>query len=154
MISTAADLARFGQALFDGTLLSTASLTAMTEFQPVDIGGYDYSYGLGLMRLEINGVEYFAHSGGLFGEYAWFSYCPSTGVSLGIVYNYPQTASSGPSFPLAMIDALAALQPASAPVASLGRVPGSNVPRPERLMGTLQGQHLRGPETTPSFPCL
>ncbi len=74
IVSTAGDVARFGRALFDGSLLNANSLAAMRSFQPVDIGGPDYDYGLGLMRFDILGREHWAHSGGLFGEYGWFLY--------------------------------------------------------------------------------
>lgn len=109
MVSTAGDLARFGRALFDGSLLDAASLDAMRSFQSVDIGGSHFDYGLGLMRFDILGREHWAHSGGLFGEYGWFSYCPSTGVALGVTYNYPNVKATGPSLPGELLIALASL---------------------------------------------
>jgi D-alanyl-D-alanine carboxypeptidase len=114
LISTAADEARFGRALFDGTLLKATSLAAMSAFQPVDIGGPQYEYGLGLMRFDILGREHWAHSGGLFGEYGWFSYCPSTGVSLGVAYNYPVVKTTGASLPGELLIALSSLADADA----------------------------------------
>jgi D-alanyl-D-alanine carboxypeptidase len=106
VVATPADVARFGIALFEGGLLNEASLTAMRSFQPLDIVGYTYDYGLGLMRFNILGREHWAHSGGLFGEYAWLLYCPSTGVSLAVAYNYPQTKATGPSLPGELLIAL------------------------------------------------
>jgi CubicO group peptidase (beta-lactamase class C family) len=116
MVSTAGDVARFGRALFDGSLLSTTSLTAMRSFQSVDIGGADYDYGFGLMRFDILGREHWAHSGGLFGEYGWFSYCPSTGVSLGVAYNHPVVKATGASLPSELLIALSSLADAGAEV--------------------------------------
>lgn len=140
VISTAADLARFGEALFDGTLLNPASLDAMTQVQPVDIGETDYDYGLGLMRFVINGAVYYAHSGGLFGQYSWFSYCPATGASLGIVYNYPQV-ESGPSFPASLILALDDIAPAPGLPAPTRRSeatgPELRIPWPEHMLRPL-----------------
>ena len=98
-VSVPGDLARFGSALFEGGLLNGSSLAAMRTFQSLDIVGTRYDYGLGLMRLTILGREHWVHSGGLPGEYAWLSYCPSTGVSLAVAYNYPQTKATGPSLP-------------------------------------------------------
>lgn len=107
-ISTAADLVQFGLALFEGGLLNETSLEAMRGFQPVDIGGTRFDYGLGLMRLDILGAEHWAHSGGLFGEYGWFSYCPSTGVCLAVAYNHP-VVKAGPSLPGELLLALSGL---------------------------------------------
>jgi D-alanyl-D-alanine carboxypeptidase len=109
IVSTAGDIARFGRALFDGSLLHLTSLTAMRSFQPLDIGGAFYDYGLGLMRFDILGREHWAHSGGLFGEYGWFSYCPSTGVSLGVAYNHPIVKSTGASLPGELLIALSSI---------------------------------------------
>jgi D-alanyl-D-alanine carboxypeptidase len=108
VISTPGDVARFSKALLEGGLLSGASLAAMRSFQPMDAVGTSFDYGLGLMRLEILGREHWAHSGGLFGEYAWFFYCPSTGVSMAVAYNYPLT-NAGPNPPGELLIALANL---------------------------------------------
>lgn len=106
VISTPADLVAFSSALFGGHLLSQGSLDSMRNFQTVVIAGAPYDFGLGLMRLDVLGREHWAHSGGLFGEYAWFSYCPSTGVSLGLAHNYPVT-KAGSSLPAQLLIALA-----------------------------------------------
>jgi D-alanyl-D-alanine carboxypeptidase len=107
-ISTPSDLARFGIALFEGGLLTETSLTQMRTFQSIDIVGARYDYGLGLMRFNVLGREHWAHSGGLFGEYAWLSYCPSTGVSLAVAYNYPNV-KAGPNLPGELLIALSTL---------------------------------------------
>ena len=91
--------------LSDG-LLNQGSLTAMCTFQSIDIVGTRYDYGLGLMRFNILGSQYWAHSGGLFGEYAWYSYCPSNGVCLAVAYNYPNVVA-GPNLPSELLIALA-----------------------------------------------
>jgi D-alanyl-D-alanine carboxypeptidase len=108
VISTPSDVARFARALFEGGLLNAASLTEMCSFQPLDVGGTSVDYGLGLLRLTILEREYWAHSGGLFGEYAWFFYCPSTGVSMAVAYNYPLT-QLGPNPPGELLIALDSL---------------------------------------------
>jgi CubicO group peptidase (beta-lactamase class C family) len=108
VISTPSDLARFAVALFQDGLLNETSLTEMRSFQPLDIVGYSYDYGLGLMRFNILGREHWAHSGGLFGEYAWFFYCPSTKISLAVAYNYPPT-KTGPRLPDELLIVLSGL---------------------------------------------
>jgi D-alanyl-D-alanine carboxypeptidase len=105
-ISTAADMVRFGLALFGGAVLNQTSLTEMCTFQSIDIGGTPCDYGLGLMRFNILDSQYWAHSGGLFGEYAWYSYCPSNGVCLAVAYNYPNVVA-GPNLPGELLIALA-----------------------------------------------
>jgi CubicO group peptidase (beta-lactamase class C family) len=118
VISTAADLARFGTALFEGGLLSESSLAQMLSFQSLDVAGTRLDYGLGLMRYTILGREYWAHSGGLFGEYGWFSYCPSTGVSLGVAYNHPNV-KAGPNLPGEVLIALSELTDTAIPPAAV-----------------------------------
>ena len=108
VISTPSDVARFAKALFEGGLLNATSLAQMHSFQPLDVVGTSIDYGLGLMRLNILGREHWAHSGGLFGEYAWFFYCPSTGASLAVAYNYPLT-QPGPNPPGELLIALSNL---------------------------------------------
>lgn len=103
-ISTATDLVKFSAALFEGGLLNPASLNSMRQFQSVDAGVY-VDYGLGLMRYDILGRVHWCHSGGLFGEFAWMSYCPSTRVSLGMAYNYPVT-KAGANLPGELLIAL------------------------------------------------
>ncbi len=127
-ISTAADLVQFGMALFEGGLLNENSLASMRQFQSIDVGGVRYDYGLGLMRLDILGREHWAHSGGLFGEFAWLSYCPSTHVALGVAYNYPnvKAAQNLPGELLIALSALADAQiPTPAVVASPARPSGT-----------------------------
>ena len=107
-ISTAADLVDFGVSLFEGGLLNQTSLAAMRTFQSIDVVGTRYDYGLGLMRFNILGREHWAHSGGLFGEFAWLSYCPSTRACLAVAYNYPYV-KAGPNLPGELLIALSTL---------------------------------------------
>jgi D-alanyl-D-alanine carboxypeptidase len=113
MVSTPADLVRFSTGLFEGGLLSAGSLSQMRTWQPVLVGSASLDYGLGLIRYNILGHEHWAHSGGLFGSYSWFSYCPDTRVSLGVTYNYTQTVATGPSLPNELLLALSTLTSAA-----------------------------------------
>lgn len=123
-ISTATDLVKFSMALFEGGLLSAASLNAMRQFQTVDAGGVNVDYGLGLMRYDILGRVHWCHSGGLFGEYAWVSYCPSTRVSLGLAYNHPVT-KAGPNLPAELLITLSNM---AGSVSSTFAAPGTGLP--------------------------
>jgi CubicO group peptidase (beta-lactamase class C family) len=129
-ISTASDLARFGLSLFEGGLLNQTSLEAMREFQSIDIAGARYDYGLGLMRFDILGLEHWAHSGGLFGEYGWLSYCPSTGAILAVTYNYP-VLKAGPNLPGELLIALStmpAVYPGHSSISTAHRLQSANSP--------------------------
>lgn len=126
-ISTAEDLVRFGRKLFEGGLLSEASLTAMRNFQSIDAGGTRLDYGLGLIRYDILGRVHWTHSGGLFGEYGWLSYCPSTGACLGVAYNYPNV-KVGYNLPGELLIALSNLASAQAGGAALS--PSDQSPLP------------------------
>lgn len=106
-ISTASDMVRFGLALFGGGLLNQTSLAAMCTFHLIDIGGTPYAYGLGLEGFNILGSPYFAHSGGAFGEFSWYSYCPSNGVCLAVAYNYPNLVTNRTGLPGELLLALA-----------------------------------------------
>ena len=65
MVSTAPDLVRFADALFDGRLLQPAMLQQMTRF--IDAADPDIAaqtgYGLGLRRLESDGTILMGHTG-------------------------------------------------------------------------------------------
>jgi D-alanyl-D-alanine carboxypeptidase len=119
-ISTAADLARFGVSLFEGGLLNPASLAAMRSFQMIDVAGIRYQYGLGLFRFDVLGREHWAHSGGLFGSYGWFSYCPSTRVCMAVAYNYP-VVKTGANLPNELLIALSTIADAAAGITASQR---------------------------------
>lgn len=131
-ISTAADMVRFGLCLFGGGLLNQTSLTAMRTVQSIDILGIRYDYGLGLMRLNILGSQYWAHSGGLYGEYAWYSYCPSSGVCLAVAYNHPNLVA-GPNLPGELLIALANY-PNTSPAPSVAMTTTGTRPANEPIM--------------------
>ena len=61
IISTPADLARFGHALYTGQLVSEASLKDMTTDIGVNVGG-DH-YGLGMRLWDDHGITHQGHSG-------------------------------------------------------------------------------------------
>lgn len=106
LVTTPADVVRFSTALFEGELLSSESLSEMRSFHPVARGGASMDYGLGLMRWEFLGHEYWGHSGGLFGHYSWFSYRPDIRCSVALTYNYPQTMPSRPALPYELLFAI------------------------------------------------
>ena len=114
----------------------------MRSFQPLDVVGTSFDYGLGLMRLNILGREHWAHSGGLFGEYAWFFYCPSTGASLAVAYNYPLT-QPGPNPPGELLIALSNL--ANGGVGSRAGATAGSTSSPEPSRRELWYEELASP---------
>ncbi len=78
LVSNAADLARFAEALFGGELLRPDSLRAMTTFVNTGEGG---GYGLGLMRLETPWGTAWGHTGDLLGYEALMLYWPHRGIT-------------------------------------------------------------------------
>jgi D-alanyl-D-alanine carboxypeptidase len=85
--STAADLARFAQALFGGELLRPETLAAMQTFVGVDgaWGARDLTYGLGLMQNVLPGAQptlVRGHTGALVGYRASLWYLPERGITI------------------------------------------------------------------------
>jgi hypothetical protein len=97
------------------------------------------------MRFDIIGREHWAHSGGLFGEYGWFSYCPSTGVSLGVTYNHPIVKSTGASLPgelLIVLSSIAGAGTAARPAHLPELTPPSAVPAFPFIATPINNQQL------------
>ncbi|PRY00590.1 serine hydrolase domain-containing protein [Allonocardiopsis opalescens] len=67
LVSTASDLTRFYRALADGEILAEEQLAEMRTTVPVNAGGVEMPYGLGLMAYDTICGRYWGHNGGLFG---------------------------------------------------------------------------------------
>lgn len=81
MASTAADLARWGDALYSDALLSPTTRATMREVRN------DHDYGLGLQRLEVGDVEGIGHTG-LLNTYTTLLFHDSeSGVTLALLVN-------------------------------------------------------------------
>ena len=88
MVSTATDVARWACALFEGKVLSAASLSQMLAFRdasvpPTPIVGY----GLGALRAFFSGREYWGHGGNMIGYTAIMLYAPKERVSIALLIN-------------------------------------------------------------------
>ncbi len=88
IVSTAADVARWSCALFEGKVLSAASLSQMLAFRdasvpPTPIVGY----GLGALRAFFSGREYWGHGGDMIGYTAIMLYAPKEKVSIAVLFN-------------------------------------------------------------------
>ena len=85
-VSTAADLARFAEALRNGRLVSQSTLDLMTT--PATAGaGSDLGYGLGFGVREDGGRRSFGHGGGAPGVSAELRMFPATGETIVVLSN-------------------------------------------------------------------
>jgi D-alanyl-D-alanine carboxypeptidase len=91
MLSSAKDLARAGDGVFRGRLLTEASRHEMTRFVPTL--GDPPEYGLGLARLELGGEKVWTHSGNISGFHADLAYLPHQHVTIAALINFQQQAS-------------------------------------------------------------
>lgn len=108
MASDAPSLARWWQALCDGTIVSEVSLAEMSALQPVPNIG---SYGLGLSNPSRGYVDAFGHTGQLPGFMSWAACLPEHSAVIVVLTNHEVADghlaySHGLGRPL--IDALAA----------------------------------------------
>jgi D-alanyl-D-alanine carboxypeptidase len=91
LLASAEDLARAGDRLFRGDLLSARSRREMTRW----VKALDPpEYGLGLGRDELAGEEVWGHSGDIVGFHADLWYLPGSGVTVAALINYQAGAES------------------------------------------------------------
>jgi D-alanyl-D-alanine carboxypeptidase len=78
LASTADDLGVFYENLFDGSLLSPSTMNEITTYISASNPGFpeQNGYGLGLMRLEVDGQELVGHVGEFMGSTAIAMYAP------------------------------------------------------------------------------
>ena len=87
MAGTARDLARWGLALYGGTVLSPDSLARMLAFDGTAAPGGASDYGLGVGRRLVGDRPTVGHSGRLAGFRSSLRYVPELGVSVAVVTN-------------------------------------------------------------------
>ena len=84
--STAADIAKWAKALYGGQVLEASSLEEMLDFYPIDRVVWK-GYGLGAMRMVLQGEELWGHTGLIPGYRSMMVYWPRTGVSISVMGN-------------------------------------------------------------------
>lgn len=89
LVSTAEDLLSFTDALFTGKLVSPASLKQMTTFLPAKSPDTksQTGQGLGIMRFEVEGREWWGHTGEFIGFTAITAYAPKIGWTISLIGN-------------------------------------------------------------------
>ena len=89
MLTTAEGLARAGDGLFRGSLLTDASRREMTRFVSTDTREPP-EYGLGLARPDLGGEQVWAHTGDILGFHADLAYMPKQHVTVAALNNSQQ----------------------------------------------------------------
>jgi len=89
LVSNAADLLSWSQALFGGRVLSKARLAEMLTFVPAngDDSAPGSGYGLGVERSQYLGVAFYGHTGSVPGYNSALLYEPTTGTALVVAIN-------------------------------------------------------------------
>jgi CubicO group peptidase (beta-lactamase class C family) len=80
MSASAADLARWGDALYDGPVLSDAARSQMLRFN-------DNDYGLGVQRIDLGRVKGYGHTGLLNTYTTLMLHVPEEQVTLALLVN-------------------------------------------------------------------
>ena len=111
MVSSAADLARWGDALYAGDVLSEGSRAAMLELN-------DEDYGLGVQRIEVPGAVGMGHTGMLKTYTSLLLHLPKQDVTLALLVNRTQVD----------LGAMLAARPPNGP--SLLELAGVTLPKP------------------------
>ena len=83
MVASAADLARWGDALYGGEVLEPPMRDAMLSFNAE-------GYGLGAQRIEVAGREGVGHTGLLDTYTTLLLYLPDEGVTVALLVDRPQ----------------------------------------------------------------
>ncbi len=89
IVSTPADVARFGRAVYGGSFLSPASLSQMTTDYGFAVGG-DH-YGLGTRLWDDHGIVHHGHTGALMDYRTILMYVPAKGLCIVLATNEPHS---------------------------------------------------------------
>ena len=91
VMSTAENMARWGKALYEGSLLSQTSLDQMLSFIPASGGGttgFNWTgYGLGVRAGSFLGKNVFGHGGQVMGYVSVVAYLPQAKASFAVLLN-------------------------------------------------------------------
>lgn len=96
IVTTAADLARWCQTLFEGEVLSKSSMEEMLDFVDFTPVANMKAYGLGLQLFTLKvtgGKKAWGHGGGNIGSATYMIYLPKTNVSVVVMVNAFPTSS-------------------------------------------------------------
>jgi D-alanyl-D-alanine carboxypeptidase len=86
MASDSPSLARWWRAFCAGEIVSQATLTEMSDFDP-DVSSFDGGYGLGLFNPAYGYARAVGHQGELFGYMSWAACLPEDGAVIVVLSN-------------------------------------------------------------------
>ena len=121
LISTAADVARWACALFEGKVLNADSLSRMLSFRAISVHGPVLGYGLGTLRALISDREFWGHSGNIIGYTAIMLYAPTERFAVALIVN--QDSADNALIALLLDEIANAIRPQRAEVASTPELP-------------------------------
>lgn len=87
LVATADDVARWTKALFEGEILSQATLNLMLTFITPTSHPAAAGYGLGTMEFASNNLTRWGHTGDIFGYGSIMMYVPERQISIAILIN-------------------------------------------------------------------
>lgn len=93
VVANPENLIRWSRALFEGSLLTQASMNKLISFVPAALSGVN-GYGLGTFRYNVMGRPCYGHGGNLFGYSCMYMYYPVDSISISLMIN--QDADTGP----------------------------------------------------------
>ena len=103
MLASARDLARAGDELFRGSLISESSRREMTHFIPTRMR-FLPEYGLGLARADLGGVQVWTHNGNGFGFHADLAHIPEQQITVAALINKQTNAPAQDRLIDALVD--------------------------------------------------
>jgi len=87
LYSSVGDVARWGHELYRGRVLSPEMMTELTTFRAVSGLGPNGGYGLGIIRVRIDGRNAVGHTGGIPGFSTALWHYPADSVTIAVVIN-------------------------------------------------------------------
>ena len=91
ILASAMDMAIFMYALFNGDILEMHTVSQMMDFLPTKDAGENWTgYGLGIVRVNIDGKDYYGHEGLFIGFQSFMLYSPSGNFAIALAANKSQ----------------------------------------------------------------
>ena len=104
VFTTASDLSKWSQLLYNGNALTEASKTKMLDFLDIDSGDpYWSGYGLGVRRFHFHGRELWGHTGGMRGYGTFMLYDPISDLTI-VLLNNQSRSQNGPLYRFLIVD--------------------------------------------------
>ncbi len=87
IVSTAKDIVRWGEALYGGEVINSASINEIKNFTSINYNTSWTGYSAGTMRFTFEGEEFWGHTGMLTGFRSILAYSKESGISICVLVN-------------------------------------------------------------------